>query len=796
MHYLGLDIGTTTICGVVIDENNKVLKSITRNNDSEIKSDKDYERIQNPDITFDIVKKIADELLDEYDDVATIGVSAQMHGILYYDKNGNAISPLYYWQDARALQKHGDDTYLSELVGLTGYNVSSGYGAATHYYNQLNNLVPEDTKGLCTIGDYVVMKLCGRNFAITHTSQAASIGLFDLKELCFDSQAISKAGMDYDLFPEVKISNEKTRYYRHIPVYVSVGDNQASFIGSGGDSDTILLNIGTGSQISLISEYTDTNKGIELRPLNNHKYLLVGAAICGGKSYQILRNFFNETAKMLNCEVDDMYSLMNNCIDDTDNELVVDTKFLGSRSNPDLRGSISNINDNNLTPANLVKGFNYGMAEELYELYSLMNKSEKNKLIGSGNACRNNKGLCKAIEKTFNMNLSLSQYEEEAARGAAIFTKLRSGINFSRTLKTHYKAKKSWLNDPNGLVYFKGNYHIFYQYSPNYEDPFFEPMYWGHAITKDFVNYEELPEALSPDKEYDEMGCWSGTAVVKDDRLYLFYASIVSSDTDRFGKQTVSVAYSDDGIHFEKYENNPVIREYPKEGSFEFRDPAVIDNGDTYYLVMATGNDEAKAARLVYYQSDDLLHWDYKGIMVEWPNKKYCECPSFTKYGDKYLLACSVCSIDSTESHFSIMYGDFDGHKFTPLISKELNKGPDQYAGLSFLDDKNRHIIISWITGWHFERYHDFSLGCLSTPIELKVVDNQIIGWPIDECKHLLKDDDEAIIHTEDGFIIKRESKRDLVYKGNIKDMKVIRDEYILEIFLNGGEEIYTVVLC
>jgi len=369
-------------------------------------------------------------------------------------------------------------------------------------------------------------------------------------------------------------------------------------------------------------------------------------------------------------------------------------------------------------------------------------------------------------------------------------------MEFSRTLKKHYKSKSGWLNDPNGLVYFKGNYHLFYQHAPHYEDPFIEPMYWGHCITKDFKNFTELEPALSPDKTYDAEGCWSGTAIVKDDILYLFYASVITEGKKRFDKQTVSVAYSEDGVHFTKYEGNPVIRTYPNDGSDEFRDPAIIEDNGKYYLVMATGNYEDRKAKLVYYESLDLLHWDYKGVMVEWENRKFCECPSFMKYEDKYLLTTSVCEIETKGHCFSIIYGSFDGKKFIPEISTELNKGPDQYAGQVFLDPKGRHILISWITGWHFERYHEFSLGCLSTPIELKVKDGKIIGWPIEECQDLLEDDDPNIIHTEDGFMIKRVTKPDVIYKGEIRNMKVIKDEYILEIFLNDGEEIYTVVLC
>lgn len=93
-------------------------------------------------------------------------------------------------------------------------------------------------------------------------------------------------------------------------------------------------------------------------------------------------------------------------------------------------------------------------------------------------------------------------------------------------LRHHYMPEKGWVNDPNGLVYFQGWYHVFYQHAPDFEEPWHQPMHWGHARTKDFLTWEELPVALYPDQEYDENGCWSGTAAVKGDTLYLFYVSV------------------------------------------------------------------------------------------------------------------------------------------------------------------------------------------------------------------------------------------------------------------------------
>ena len=360
-------------------------------------------------------------------------------------------------------------------------------------------------------------------------------------------------------------------------------------------------------------------------------------------------------------------------------------------------------------------------------------------------------------------------------------------MNYRKPLKHHFATEKGWINDPNGLVYFKGYYHIFYQHSPNYEKPWKESMHWGHARTADFITYEELPVALFPDKPYDKDGCWSGTAIVKDGKLFLFYASI------RDGVQSVSVAYSEDGISFEKYEHNPVIASFPSDGCPDFRDPAVCCADGSFYCVMASGNRERNTANLLLYESDDLLCWDYKGVLCEWENSKFAECPSFMKSGDKYLLTASVCKKDS--HRFYVMYGSFADGKFTAEYTGEVDKGPDQYAGQVFPDQKGRTILISWIPGWKYAGYKKRDIGCMSVPREIKLVDDKIYGYPVEEVQHLLKDSDNALIRRADGFRIKRDRRKSVTYKGEIRDLKIIRDEYILEVFINGGEEIYSVLL-
>lgn len=351
----------------------------------------------------------------------------------------------------------------------------------------------------------------------------------------------------------------------------------------------------------------------------------------------------------------------------------------------------------------------------------------------------------------------------------------------------HYRPSKGWINDPNGLVRFNGYYHIFYQHSPNYETPWHESMHWGHARTKDFVHFEELPIALFPDKPYDTDGCWSGTAIVKDGTLYLFYACVCGET------QAVAVAQSKDGIHFEKYEGNPVIKTFPPDGSPDFRDPAVCFARGKYWCVMASGNREKNTAVLLLYESDDLFNWRYHGVLREWENAKFAECPSFMQFGDKYLLSASVCRENGHS--FSVSAGSFSDGKFIAEVTGEVDRGPDRYAGQIFRDTDGRCILISWIPGWSYAGYRERDIGCMSVPREITVKNGKICAYPIKEVRGFLSDSDPALERTDDGFRIRRTGRSNVVFHGEVKQLSLIRDGFFLEVFVNGGEEAYTALL-
>lgn len=364
-------------------------------------------------------------------------------------------------------------------------------------------------------------------------------------------------------------------------------------------------------------------------------------------------------------------------------------------------------------------------------------------------------------------------------------------MDYTQKLKYHYKPKKGWVNDPNGLVYYDGYYHLFYQHAPDFEEPRNQPMHWGHARTRDFIEWEELPVALYPDTEYDKSGCWSGTAIVRDNRLYLMYTA-VNGNT-----QAQCVAYSDDGINFTKYPNNPVIAHYPPEGREDFRDPAVWYNNGKYYCAIASGNSEGNAARVLLYVSDDLFAWEFVSIMCEWKNSYITECPSVVADGDKLLVAVSVITFEkgNVKRNYKVMYGKLENGKFVAECESEFDKGPDQYAGQLFKDCRGRNIIIDWIPGWGYEKFHEKCVGCFSVPREIKVENGVIKAYPVEECRTLLKDRDDCLTLTENGFTVERTNREPLVYHGDTDGLKIIRDGYVAEIFMNGGHEIYTVLL-
>jgi beta-fructofuranosidase len=312
----------------------------------------------------------------------------------------------------------------------------------------------------------------------------------------------------------------------------------------------------------------------------------------------------------------------------------------------------------------------------------------------------------------------------------------------------HFMGQCGWINDPNGLIYFRGEYHLFFQFNPF--SGFWGKMYWGHAVSTDLVHWKYLPVALAPSEFYDDHeqgGCFSGSAIEKDGKLYLLYTGCSNQGTGL--RQTQNVAMSDDGIHFTKYAGNPVIVPPSDVPQDCFRDPKVWEHEGTYYLVC--GAQREGHAQALLYCSRDLLHWEYKNVLFEsrgeWGNM--WECPDFFQLGTKWVLLCSP--IGAGERKVVYFVGDFDytTGKFVSHTNDEIDWGLDFYAPQTFLAQDNRRIMVGWANEWQWMKdwkdwgptYQEGWCGSFGVPREIEIRDDGRLSFvPVSELQSLRGD--------------------------------------------------------
>ncbi len=410
MELVGIDIGTTSVCGVVISaETGELLKKETVNSNAFIRGEA-FEKLQSPEKIMQIATAILEKLVSEK--TCAIGVTGQMHGIVYVDKQGKAVSPLYTWQDGRGNLPYKGTTYAKFLGAPTGY------GNVTDFYNKENGLRPDSAVTYCTIHDYFVMQICKNKTPKIHPTDAASFGLYNLTENTWN----------YPVGAEIATGYAVAGKYKSIPVGVAIGDNQASVYSTVKSEKDVLLNVGTGSQVSVITEKAEGGADIEIRPFTDGKYLAVGAALCGGRAYSLLKEFFRK-ALSYRGEVseEEAYEIMAEMLKREAAPLTVDTRFAGTRSNPHLTGSVSGITVDNFTPESLTAGVISGMVQELFALYQAMGE-EKTGMVASGNGIRKNAFMQKEAENRFAMQVKFPLYKEEAAVGAALFSGVCAGV--------------------------------------------------------------------------------------------------------------------------------------------------------------------------------------------------------------------------------------------------------------------------------------------------------------------------------------------------------------------------------
>ncbi len=316
----------------------------------------------------------------------------------------------------------------------------------------------------------------------------------------------------------------------------------------------------------------------------------------------------------------------------------------------------------------------------------------------------------------------------------------KSLINKQYRNKFHVMPPIGWLNDPNGFIYFKGEYHLFYQFHP-YESKW-GPMHWGHVKTKDFLNWDELPVALAPDQDYDKYGCFSGSAIEKDGKLYLIYTGVTDGEIENEHLQIQCMAVSEDGIHFEKLKN-PIIEtdQLPPNAKREdFRDPKVFEKEGTYYMVVASKT-KWETGQILLYESKNLFDWTFSSVFLEGTKEQgiMWECPDFFEVDGKDCLIISPMKWPEENNNYqnlnsSILFTgkvNWNNKQFEVGTTQEMDHGLDFYAPQSTADDEGRRICIGWMQTWGRTMPTDTLshqwAGTMSIPRQLNIRNNKLI---------------------------------------------------------------------
>jgi sugar (pentulose or hexulose) kinase len=486
-HLIGLDLGTTTVTGVLLDaDNGKVLRLARRRNDSAQPSRAEQacstRAEQEPIRLRTLAWEVLAELAAERTAVDGIALTGQKHGLLCVDAANRPLTPLISWQDQRTAEPLGgtQPTTLDQLYDRlddldwreNGCRIAHGYGAATLFWLIQQDELPRATARVCTIAGWLAGQLVGQAPA-TDPTFAASWGIYNLVEDAWNTAFLDRLGIKAQLLPPIQPSGEAlgrlapevTRQVGlppGLPVFNALGDTQASFLGAclplsgmpsapgfpGGDeppghaptnrsaddlSQVIFLNIGTGGQICWVAPQFELPTGaVETRPLLPGRYLRVGASLCGGEAYAWLNRTVAAWLSEFGIELEEeaIYERLNALAEEcgTGHGLRVRTTFLGARGDPSIQaGAIEGITLDNMQLGALSRATLSGIVDELRALHDThtSHAGGYKEIVAAGGGVQQNPLMPGLIEAGFGLPVRTPLYEETAAVGAVLALGMR-----------------------------------------------------------------------------------------------------------------------------------------------------------------------------------------------------------------------------------------------------------------------------------------------------------------------------------------------------------------------------------
>jgi beta-fructofuranosidase len=312
----------------------------------------------------------------------------------------------------------------------------------------------------------------------------------------------------------------------------------------------------------------------------------------------------------------------------------------------------------------------------------------------------------------------------------------------------HITAGQNWLNDPNAPIFWRGTYHLFYQYNP--DAPRWGQMRWGHVTSTDLVNWTDRGIALAPEPGgADADGCWSGSARLIDGRPVFHYTGAAGAGTVH--AQTVLRAVGDDDLRALRREPGaPVVPGVePGMGTLHQRDPYLLAHAGRWQMLLGTGLATQEAGAVVAWESDDALSWTYAGVIFSRPaggagleTGPIWECPNLVPVGDRWVLLIAVQMPGPVCLHTVWFLGDFDGDRFEPSSMGLLDAGDVFYAPSVCEGTAGRCLVWGWLQESPDlrETGADDFVGALSLPRELTVRGNRVVTCPAPEVEALWSD--------------------------------------------------------
>ncbi|MEZ6062472.1 MAG: FGGY family carbohydrate kinase [Planctomycetaceae bacterium] len=463
---LGLDIGTTSISGVALDDSGRLLHSVTCQHHAAVSGLPEGYAEQDPDTLLttahEVLRQLAAATVPA--DIKAIGLTGQMHSTVLLDGYQAPIGNVITWQDKRVMSvvdPRGSATLLDELlerapaeaIRNSGCRLAPGYLGSTVFALRRLRQWPEHCASVSFVADWVGSQLTGEP-VVTDRSHAASSGLADLAVDRWNSDLLQAADVNPDWLPKVQPSgrpvgrlteamSERTGIPAGTLVGNALGDNQAAVLSSlPDDPNAVLINIGTGGQIVWrVPEFVRVD-GMDTRYLpgsssrdDDFQFILVGAGLVGGNSIawvnSTVRSWLN--AFGVDRSEAEIWSVLQQQMqgEPDSNGLICEPYFSGTRPQPLRRGVFRQVGSKNFTPASVAGSILQGIAQVMHDVYvaaSAHRPTPVSRIVMSGNAPRQIPWLVKFVSQRFGVPVDVSPFTEEAATGAAMLTGVRLGV--------------------------------------------------------------------------------------------------------------------------------------------------------------------------------------------------------------------------------------------------------------------------------------------------------------------------------------------------------------------------------